>query len=139
MLRAPIWTTSACAWTASACWASRSSVTTGRPVLARASDEAERLAAADRAAVDVDDRRLLVVQLRGRELVRARDRHHAVDAAHALEAELGDALGVADRPDRRRELAGHDDDVHAGGLEAGGDGLDLGGRGVRRHDDHHGA
>src|SRR6185436_5531845 len=37
MLRAPIWTTSAWAWTASACWLSRSSVTTGSPVSARAS------------------------------------------------------------------------------------------------------
>jgi hypothetical protein len=37
MLRAPIWTTSACAWIASAWRLSSSSVTTGRPVAARAS------------------------------------------------------------------------------------------------------
>src|SRR3954447_25653705 len=37
MLRAPIWTTSACAAIASACWESRNSVTTGSPVSARAS------------------------------------------------------------------------------------------------------
>src|SRR5215213_9446245 len=37
MLRAPIWTTSACSAIASACWVSRNSVTTGRPVSARAS------------------------------------------------------------------------------------------------------
>src|SRR5215208_1762053 len=36
MLRAPIWTTSACAAIASACWVSRNSVTIGRPVSARA-------------------------------------------------------------------------------------------------------
>src|SRR4051795_12134643 len=45
MLRAPIWTTSAWAWTASACWLSSSSVTTGRPVSARAS---ERISSASR-------------------------------------------------------------------------------------------
>src|SRR3954470_24895972 len=37
MLRAPIWTTSACSAMASACWESRNSVTTGSPVSARAS------------------------------------------------------------------------------------------------------
>jgi hypothetical protein len=37
MLRAPIWTTSACSAMAVACWVSSSSVTTGRPVSARAS------------------------------------------------------------------------------------------------------
>ena len=37
MLRAPIWTTSACSAIASACVVSRNSVTTGSPVSARAS------------------------------------------------------------------------------------------------------
>src|SRR3954464_2969735 len=37
MLRAPIWTPSACSAIAGACWVSRNSVTTGRPVASRAS------------------------------------------------------------------------------------------------------
>src|SRR5919198_2133165 len=42
MLRAPICTTSACSAMASACWVSSSSVTTGSPVSARASDRISR-------------------------------------------------------------------------------------------------
>ena len=33
---------------------------------------------------------------------------------HPLQPELDDTLGIADRADRRRQLAGHDDDVDAG-------------------------
>src|SRR3954449_755714 len=45
MLRAPIWTTSACSAMACACWLSRNSVTTGGPVSARASERISRAAA----------------------------------------------------------------------------------------------
>src|SRR6185503_10963625 len=81
----------------------------------------------------------LVIELGRGELVRPRDRDDPVDPAHPLEPELRDALGIADRADRGGELAGHDDDVDARRLEAGGDGLDLRGRRVGCHHDHHGA
>src|SRR5918998_952867 len=135
MLRAPIWTTSACSWTTSAWLVSSSSVTTGSPVSARASARisspaiprplnangdvrglnapprsiAAPCAATVRATsrvcsrdspVDAEDRGLVVCQLGGGELVGPRDRDHAVDAGHALEAQFAHALRVADRPDR---------------------------------------
>ena len=50
-----------------------------------------------------------------------------------------DALRIADRADRRRQLAGHHDHVHARRLEALRDGVDLGLRGLGCHHDHHGA
>ena len=78
-----------------------------------------------RAAVDRERRRLVVGELGGGELVRARDRHDAVDAGHPLQPELAHALGVADRADRGRQLARQHEHVHAGGGELGLDGLDL--------------
>ena len=88
-------------------------------------DQAERLAAADAAPGDLEVARLVMAELAARELVGTRDRDDAVDARHALDPELGDALGVADRADRRRQLARHHDDVDAGRLEALDDGVDL--------------
>ena len=106
---------------------------------ARAGDQAERRPAADLAPVDVEHRRAVVDELGGGELVGPRDRHDPVDARHALEAQLAHARGIADRPDRRRQLAGHDDDVDAGRGQPGADRLDLGLAGGRLHDDHHGS
>src|SRR4051794_29477298 len=178
MLRAPIWTTSACVATASACWESSSSVTTGSPVSARASvrisnaagprplnangdvrglkapprsieapaaltvratssvcsrdstmhgpairqkvvppplparpahapprEQTEGRPPPPDAPVDMEEGGFVVRDLRGRELVGPRDRPPPVDARHALEPELTDALGVADRADRGRQLA----------------------------------
>jgi hypothetical protein len=105
---------------------------------ARPGDQRERLPAADAAAADVEHGRLVVAELGGRELVGPGDRHDAVDAAHALQAQLGDALGVADRADRGRQLAGHHAHVHARGLQPLDDGIDLGRRRLWGHHDHHG-
>src|ERR671914_710016 len=130
MLRAPICTTSACSAMASAWVVSRNSVTTGSPVSARASARISSpgtpsplnangevrglnapprsiaaLVAADHAPVDAEHGRLVMGELGRGELVRPRDRHHAIDAGHALEAQLPHALGVPDRPDRGRQLA----------------------------------
>ena len=79
----------------------------------------------------------MVGQLGGGQLVRARDRHHAVDARHALQPELADALGVADGADRGRQLAGQDEHVDAGGLEPRAHGRDLGLARLGCHHDHH--
>src|SRR5215212_4346078 len=61
--------------------------------------------AADSAPGDVERRRLVVAELGRGELVRAGDRDDAVNARKPLEAELSDALRIADGPDRRRQLA----------------------------------
>ena len=104
---------------------------------ARPGDQAERLAAADNAPVDLERRGLVVGELGRGELVRARDRHHTIHAGHALQPELADALGVADRPDGGRELARHRQHVDAGGLEPGDDRADLILGRAGGHDDHH--
>ena len=92
---------------------------------ARTGDQAERLAAADRRPA-ISNRRLVVAELATTRACRAARSARRGRPRHALEPELGDALGIADRADRRRQLAGHHDDVDAGRLEARADGLDLG-------------
>src|SRR3954451_5117030 len=79
----------------------------------------------------------MVRELARRQLVRARDRDHAVHAGEALQAHLADALRVADRADRGGELARHHLGVHAARLQALDDGVDLRGRGLGCHYDHH--
>ena len=90
------------------------------------------------AAADVEDVGLVVAELGGGQLVGPRDRHDAIDAGHALEAELAHALGIADRADRRRQLAGHHHDVHAGLAPAARAPPRPALGGARCHDDHHG-
>ncbi len=87
---------------------------------------------------DVEHGGAVVVELAGGELVGPRDRDHAVDAAHALQAELGHALRIADGADGRGQLAGHHDHVHAGRLQPRAHGVDLGLGRVGCHHDHHG-
>src|SRR3954465_2749927 len=79
----------------------------------------------------------MVRELARRQLVRARDRDHAVHAGEALQAHLADALGIADRADRGGELARHHLGVNAARLQALDDGVDLRGRSLGCHYDHH--
>ena len=104
---------------------------------AGAGDQRERARRADRVPVDREHRRLVMGQLGRRQLVRARDRDDAVDARHPLQAELADPLGVADGPDRGRQLAGQDEHVDARRLQLRAHGRDLGLARLGCHHDHH--
>ena len=190
MLRAPIWITSACSATAAACWESSSSVTTGRPVSARASARISSAAAPSPLNANGDVRGLnapprsieappaltmratpsvcsRVSTVHGpairqnvwlppttrpstanavgswwassedAQLVGARDRDHAVDPGHPLQAQLAHALRVADRADRGRELAREHEHVDPRRLELGAHGGDLRLARLGCHHDHH--
>ena len=74
-------------------------------------NQAERLAAADDSAVDVQRRRGAVAKFGRCELVRTGNWDDAVDPGHALEPQFGDALRIANRADRGRELTWEHQDV----------------------------
>ena len=85
-------------------------------------------------------RALAVADLRRGELVGLEDRHHAVHARLALQAEAFDAhvlLDVADRPDHRDARASTAMGKRAGSLDSVYDRLDLTVAGGLLHDDHH--
>ena len=105
---------------------------------ARPGDQREGVAAADAAAGDVDDGRLVVGELGAGQLVGPRDRDDAVDARPCPPGRARRTpCGIADRADRGRQLARQHEHVDADRLQPLAHGRDLRLGGLGCHHDHH--
>ena len=105
---------------------------------ARAGDQRERRGRADRVAVDGERRSARGARARTRRACTGREigtTRSTPDMPSSPSSRT--PLGVADRADRGRQLAGHDEHVDARRLQPAPDGGDLGLRGLGCHDDHH--